>query len=162
MWHCVVCIYFHSLTYKRKSVHFPTPAVIFLPARGTYFIRDLGKSIYGIFITSDDVWDRHKVGLKARVWEVQSILTVLHSRPWSYSPLLALQDQQLKMHSLVESVVKRWGGAGSRGGGYGHHFAVLPLLAHSLQFCLSEALREEVVHQESIAVMWEKAERSEL
>lgn len=48
--------------------------MIFLSARGTDFTWDLEKSIHGIFITSDDVWSRHKAGLKARVLEVQSIL----------------------------------------------------------------------------------------
>lgn len=48
--------------------------MIFLSARGTDFTWDLEKSVYGIFITSDDVWSSHKAGLKACVLEAQSIL----------------------------------------------------------------------------------------
>jgi len=77
--------------------------MIFLSAKGTDFTWDLEKSIYGIFINSDDVWSRHKAGLKARVLEVQSILVGAALQTPAHSPLLSLQDQELKIHARWSS-----------------------------------------------------------
>lgn len=80
--------------------------MIFLSARGTDFTWDLGKSIYGIFITSDDVWSRHKAGLKARVLEVQSILIgAALQTPVSFSSLGSARPRVENSCMLVKSVV---------------------------------------------------------
>lgn len=109
MWHCTFCIYFHSLTSKLKSFHFPTPAVIFLSARGTDFTWDLEKSIYGIFITNDDGRTQSMCsrGAEHPRW-------CHHSWLQSLPPLLVPQDQEVAIHAhWLHQKFKKWGGQGA-------------------------------------------------
>lgn len=80
--------------------------MIFLSARGAVFTWDPEKSIYGIFITSDDVWSRHKAGLKARALEVQSILVgAALQAPISFSSLGSARPRIENSCTFVKSVV---------------------------------------------------------
>lgn len=120
--------------------------MIFLSARGTDFTWDLEKSVYGIFITSDDVWSSHKAGLKACVLEAQSILVgAALQAPILFSSLLS-QKRWKFMHIDQVSGLK---GEEGQGAEMVDKVTTLPLCLFLLipfSFVCVEAPKGEVMH----------------